>query len=59
MKNLAIQPGSHYRDRNHVVVLVHGFNPDLQTVTYSPVGFDWEITTALIVFNSRFIRFSL
>ncbi len=59
MTTLAIQAQHHYRDRNHVVVLVHGIDQENQTVTYSPVGYSWEITTALIIFRSRFFRFDL
>ncbi|CAI0743494.1 MAG: DUF4222 domain-containing protein [Serratia grimesii] len=59
MANLLIQAGSHYRDRNHAVVLVHSTDPERETVTYSPVGQEWAITTAMIIFRSRFIRFNL
>ncbi|WP_431221699.1 DUF4222 domain-containing protein [Serratia sp. L9] len=57
MKTLAIQAQSHYRDNNHVVVFVHDVDQEKQTVTYSPVGYSWEITTAQIIFRSRFFRF--
>lgn len=59
MTTLAIKAQSHYSDRNHVVVLVHGIDQENQTVTYSPVGYAWEITTSLIIFRSRFFRFVL
>ncbi len=59
MANLPIQAGYHYRDRNHSVVLVHSTDPERETVTYSPVGQEWAITTAMIIFRSRFIRFEL
>jgi len=59
MANLPIQAGYHYRDRNHAVVLVHSTDPDRETVTYSPVGQEWAITTAMIIFRSRFIRFEV
>lgn len=59
MKNLAIQAQSHYRDNNHVVVFVHDVDKEKQTVTYSPVGYSWVITTVQIIFRSRFFRFVL
>ncbi len=59
MTTLAIQAQHHYRDRNHVVVLVHSIDQENQTVSYSPVGYPWEITTSLIIFRSRFFRFVL
>ncbi|UAN52194.1 DUF4222 domain-containing protein [Serratia sp. JSRIV002] len=59
MTTLAIQAESYYRDNNHVVVFVHEVDQENQTVTYSPVGYSWEITTAMIIFRSRFIGFSL
>ena len=57
--NSGIQAGSLYRDRNFVVVRVHSTDMDRGTVTYSPVGQEWAITTAMIIFHSRFIRFEL
>lgn len=59
MTTLAIQAESYYRDNNHVLVFVHDVNQEKQTVTYSQVGYEWEITTALIIFRSRFIGFLL
>ncbi|EPC5390094.1 DUF4222 domain-containing protein [Serratia liquefaciens] len=59
MANLPIQASYHYRDRNNAVVLVHSTDPERETVTYSPVGQEWAITTAMIIFRSRFIRFEL
>ncbi|NIC29330.1 MULTISPECIES: DUF4222 domain-containing protein [Serratia] len=59
MTSLLIQAGQHYRDRNHVVVLVHEIDQARETVSYSQVGYEWTITTALIVFRSRFIRFDV
>lgn len=56
MERLPIQAGCHYRDRNYSVVLVHSTDPERETVTYSPVGQEWTITTAMIIFRSRFIR---
>ncbi|QJU40995.1 DUF4222 domain-containing protein [Serratia marcescens] len=59
MEKPTIEAGSHYRDRNYVVVLVHSTDSERETVTYSPVGQEWAITTAMIIFQSRFIRFEL
>lgn len=59
MANLLIQAGNYYRDRNHVTVLVHEVDQDYETVTYSLIGYEWKMTTTLIVFRSRFIRFEL
>lgn len=59
MTTLAIQAESYYRDNNHVVVFVHDVDQENQTVTYSPVGYSWEITTSQIIFRSRFFRFVL
>jgi hypothetical protein len=59
MANLLIQAGCHYRDRNHAVVLVHSTDPERETVTYSLAGQEWAITTPMIIFRSRFIRFEL
>lgn len=59
MTTLAIQAESYYRDNNHVVVFVHDVDQENQKVTYTPVGQEWEITTSLIIFRSRFFRFDL
>ncbi|MBP1132941.1 hypothetical protein JOE25_004547 [Serratia sp. PL17] len=59
MASLLIQAGCHYRDRNNSVVLVHSTDPERETVTYSPIGQEWAITTAMIIFRSRFIRFEV
>ncbi|WP_226019976.1 DUF4222 domain-containing protein [Serratia symbiotica] len=57
MASLLIQAGCYYRDRNHAVVMVHSIDPERETVTYSQIGYEWKITTVLIIFRSRFIRF--
>lgn len=54
-----IQPGGHYRDRNHVVVQVKDFNPESQVVKYARPDCDIVISTCRIIFTSRFIRFDV
>lgn len=59
MTILAIQAESYYRDKDHIVVFVHDVDQENQKVTYTPVGHEWEITTSLIIFRSRFFRFEI